>query len=632
MHKRRRVAGKERPEAEPQSPERVPSRKAIASRPLIQSDVAGLRRSPSSEDAEIASSRSRPELGPHITLCSTVAAGNVHAPARREASLTTSPANQGLIRRREHLKLRTNPGTDKITLGECPTIWAKPWGCPLLPCDSDVAAAAPIDSPPSIKNRRKVERFARIFALVAFRTAAYAASTSRITTTNSSMGLSHGWMFPKEYSAPQFLVCLLSISRNFRYAAILAFTTLTFLEFAGRRTDIYVKSKATNLLVYDLRPWYFHRYAQVSSLIRGMKRWWGERAWEYMLSSGWSTNAYGLYFGGISSQLLGNPDHRAQWDVALRFWIQRFSTYVGEMGSGCRQLLRNLQAQMVLSCEPLLSPNYDDASNDSPFPEIWRLGTRDGGVFFVLGRTGEVLGWSSRSAQRRVSNLTFTDTTRTAPRQELAIRSKICMPTFQATTNWAPHMGPHGWMTYEDVTWQDLRGDWQAYTSILHSNRNISTEPTIKPLIQHVFHPSLNKTHPHGINIAVTLPHHCALAERFVLTHVHAGGVSGPQLLPPIAARKPRIALDLEHKWTVESVRCSGERYRSSMTNGLAPGVGFVQTPEAGWFVLEETGQEIAMEEYGIQGLWATILGVKEDGSALPKQDVEALRSHFVRD
>jgi hypothetical protein len=38
------------------------------------------------------------------------------------------------------------------------------------------------------------------------------------------------------------------------------------------------------------------------------------------------------------------------------------------------------------------------------------------------------------------------------------------------------------------------------------------------------------------------------------------------------------------------------------------------------------------MEEYGIQGLWATILGVKEDGSALPKEDIEALRSRFVRD
>ena len=33
------------------------------------------------------------------------------------------------------------------------------------------------------------------------------------------------------------------------------------------------------------------------------------------------------------------------------------------------------------------------------------------------------------------------------------------------------------------------------------------------------------------------------------------------------------------------------EEGRSSMASILAPGVGFVQTPVAGWFVLEETGQ-----------------------------------------
>ncbi|KAI9764850.1 MAG: hypothetical protein M1840_007996 [Geoglossum simile] len=613
MHKRRRVA-EERPEAEPQPPERVPSRKVIDSPLVIQPCAIGLGRPLATENVEAGS---WPGLGPHITLRSTTTVGNT---------------NQGLTRRRGHLKLRMGPRTGKTTVSADPPLASPPWGRPLLPSDSDVTAAIPISSPPRIKNRRKAERFARAFALVAYRTST---TTFRTTTVAcSEVDLSHAWVFPEGYSAPQFLVCLFSISRNFRYSAILAFTFLTHLGFAGRRSDVYIQSKATDPLIHDLRPWYFHRRAEMSSRIREMGRWWGERVWRYMLSSDWSTNKHGLYFSGISSHLLGNPDHPAQWDVARRFWIQRFSTYVSGMGNGCQQLLRDLQAQMIISCEPLLPLHPSEAfneSNVSPFPEIWRLETKDGGIFFIIGRTGEVLGWNSHSAQGQVLNLTPLDMAGTPP-QESVIKSNICTQPYRATANEAPRLGQCHKIGYEDVAWRNLRRDWKAYVSIIYSNGAISMEPILQPLIQRVFYPSLSKTHPHGINNTIILPRHYALAERFILTHVHAGGVSGPQLLPPIAARKPQIALDLEHKWTVESVRCSGERYRTSMTTGLAPGVGFVQTPEAGWFVLEETGQEIAMEEYGIQGLWATILGVKEDGSALPKEDTEALRSCFVRD
>jgi hypothetical protein len=595
MHKRRRVAGEEQPEAEPQPPERVLSRKVTRSPSVIQSGV-GLGRPQTAGYVEVsATTRSRPGLGPHIVLGSTITAGNATCFARREASPAASLVNQGLIRRREHLKLRIKPRIGKTTGPADPPLASPPWGCPLLPCDLNVTVAIPISNSPMMKKRRKVERLARTFALVAYHTATTAFRTT--TATCSKIDLSHAWVFPREYSAPQFLVCLFSISRNFRYAATLAFTFLTFLEFAGRRTDVYIKSKATDPLDHDLRPWYFHRRAEMSSRTREMGRWWGERVWKYMSSSNRSTNEYGLQFSGISSRLLGNPDHPAQWDVARRFWIQRFSTYVGEMGSGCQRLLRDFQTQMIIDCEPLLSLHSSEIFNEgkaSPFPEIWRIETKDGGVFFVVGRTGEVLGWNSRSTQGRALNITSIDTARTTTPQESAIKSKICTRTYRATTNKALHLGRHHKIAKEDVTWQSLRGDWQAYVSMIYSNDTASMEPILKPLIQCVFYPSLTKTHPHGINNTIILPHHYALAERFILTHVHAGGVSGPQLLPPIATKKPQVALDLEHKWTVESVRCSGERYRTSMATDLAPGVGFVQTPEAGWFVLEETGQVCA--------------------------------------
>ena len=40
--------------------------------------------------------------------------------------------------------------------------------------------------------------------------------------------------------------------------------------------------------------------------------------------------------------------------------------------------------------------------------------------------------------------------------------------------------------------------------------------------------------------------------------------------------------------------------------------------------------QNIAQEEYGIQGMWATVLGVREDGVALSEAEREGLKSMFT--
>lgn len=40
--------------------------------------------------------------------------------------------------------------------------------------------------------------------------------------------------------------------------------------------------------------------------------------------------------------------------------------------------------------------------------------------------------------------------------------------------------------------------------------------------------------------------------------------------------------------------------------------------------------QNIAQEEYGIQGLWATVLGVHENGTRMNTEELESLAEMFV--
>jgi len=58
-----------------------------------------------------------------------------------------------------------------------------------------------------------------------------------------------------------------------------------------------------------------------------------------------------------------------------------------------------------------------------------------------------------------------------------------------------------------------------------------------------------------------------------------------------------KIQLDLDAKYAVESVKCSGESHTALLNESgrgrkvLAAGIAIIQTPEIGYFVLEETGQ-----------------------------------------
>lgn len=111
---------------------------------------------------------------------------------------------------------------------------------------------------------------------------------------------------------------------------------------------------------------------------------------------------------------------------------------------------------------------------------------------------------------------------------------------------------------------------------------------------------------PEGsIHRSITFHHHQALAERWILSNMDADEIAHG------------FSLGLHPGVLVESVRCSGERWNSSMKGVLAPGVGFVQTSETGWFVLEETGQVCILDRRDIVATAPYQIRKREDLSVL---------------
>lgn len=439
--------------------------------------------------------------------------------------------------------------------------------------DLDISVST-IRSPPRYSLRRQVEIIARVLALSAF----YGFSPH----TNS--------LVPGD-----FLRCFTGLSRSYRYASTLAFTHLIQIEFPGKRTKRWFQANMIDEKVADTRLWYWHRVSGRARVIEKFQMSWMERVWRFLTSAAMPVvssspidvgpDRFGLWFGGVSKKLLADPDLEGQFETAIRFWIRRFYVWVTTRGGGYPQLLGDLREEMVQEIQPL---------NEKNNRELWRLETRCGGVYFIVGMTGEVVGWVE--SHGAIGNgLVSAQQMRAEARISTMARIRITARTTDINSPIGFSQASGKSRGNADNTWQDLREDWREHTSAILSTSSPpkGTKSLSKGLLQYVYRPD-SKSVSHGIHESVKLPHHRLLAERWILAQVEPGGISGKPVLNFFdghTRRKEKVALDLQAKLTVESVRCSGEKWTSSMKGVLAQGLGFVQTPGIGWFVLEETGQ-----------------------------------------
>lgn len=461
--------------------------------------------------------------------------------------------------------------------------------------DNEIPASI-IRNPPLYSFRREVERTAQVLALVAF----------------------HSCSFENSMVPGHLLQYLALISRRYRYASTLAFINLVKMEFHGKRTQNWFKNKRIDEKVADVRQWYWHRVSEGASVIKRIRTSWMERVWRFLVLALESSRPsmrgtskpvkFGLWFNGINQHLITDPDLIGQFEISVRFWIRRFYVWVSRNGGGYPLLLQDLRSGMVQDVQPLIEPENQD---------LWRIETKCGSVHFIIGLTGEVIGQVQANGPMGSG---LNPVLRRA-------RTRIDTIVGPGISRRYSQVGEQDHTDTGSVSWTNLREDWKEYASTLVSSSNNSSQRIIKS----VYRPD-SKTVSHGIHESIKLPHHRALAERWVLAQVEPGGISGNPILEAshgFTRRREKLGLDLQAKFTVESVRCSGEKWISSMDGVLAQGVGFVYTPGMGWFVLEETGQNIAQEEYGIQGLWATILGVNENGTALSAKALEGLAEMF---
>lgn len=442
--------------------------------------------------------------------------------------------------------------------------------------DYEISASI-IRNPPPHLLRRQVEKITQVLALTAF----------------------YGFSINSSTSVPgDFLKYFAGLSRNYRYASTLAFTHLIRLEFPGKRTTHWLRTKRIDEGVADVRAWYWHRVSERKTAIEQVRTSWMERVWRFLVLASVPAGSsqamdigpgrLGLWFSGISQHLLADPDLHGQFETAVRFWIRRFYVWVTRNGGGYPLLLEDLRGEIVQKIQPV-----DEKGNR----ELWRVETRCGGVYFIVGMTGEVVGWVEADG-------TVGDGLESVRQR----RAKTRMGTTIRTRTGARTIGGAGSLqgnrrnqvNTDNITWQNLREDWREHASalVLSSSSPNETGAPPKRLLESVYRPG-SKTISHGIHESVKLPHHRALAERWILAQVEPGGISGKPTLEALhghARRKQKVVLDLQAKLMVESVRCAGEKWTSSMEGTLAQGLGFVQTPGMGWFVLEETGQVNSQE------------------------------------
>lgn len=456
----------------------------------------------------------------------------------------------------------------------------------------------PIQHPPRVGFRKKVENISRVLALVAHHS----------STLTSPAGT--------------FLRNTVTLSKIWYYSSILAYYHLSLYEFGGKRTSEWIKLKRADITRADFREWYWHRVQQREVKMQMVKqRWWGERVWrEYILANGLQRE-YGKHedldngglccSGAIHMSLLNENETVGQWDVAARFWAGRFcaAMFSGKIEEGGRDM------EMILSCGEYavidvypVGENggiHSNVSAGATISEVWEIVTKGAGAYIVVAGTGEVIGslQAAVDIRRRGPGSSRSPMLRTGTTISTTGASK-----FRPSTNMRGHSTLHKLSgQWDDVSWHSLRLDWRAYVSKLlayaaqpkpQGLRGATLAaypqtPTIDPvplLLSHLYHPS-PKQFKHAIHENIALPHHRVIAERFILAHAEEYGFSGGAGNPISGGKK--VGIDVDSKWRVESVVGSGEKMKTTegRVKSLGNGVVFVQTAEGGWYVLEDTGE-----------------------------------------
>lgn len=434
--------------------------------------------------------------------------------------------------------------------------------------------------PPRFILRKKIHCLSRVLALVAF----------HCSTIIEPAG--------------DFLKCTITLSKFYYYATVLAYGLLcTDYEFPGRRTNLWLKVKRVDLTIADLRKWYWHRVQQRRRKLQEVRqRWWGERVWtEYILANHLQEKFHteqGLWFQGINMELLSENEVLGQWDVAARFWSARFcaSVFSGRIENIDKMLGGGAYA--VAGARPVgENGGVTQVSAGSVVSEVWEIVDKGGNIYFIVGGTGEAIGTLHRSARlfRKCERVVRSSP---GPREGTVLTASL-IPSQLPSQSYQHDNTRRLLDSLGNITWKSLRMDWRNYVLRLltvakasaerrSTTLGLGTEP-VPLLLSHLYHPSPVQF-KYAIHQRITHPRHRAVCERFILAHAEDYGYSGGKANPISGGRK--VGLDLDCKWRVESIVCSGETLRCCGRAGkLAHGLAFVQTMECGWYILEDTGE-----------------------------------------
>ncbi|ODQ55804.1 hypothetical protein SAICODRAFT_16843 [Saitoella complicata NRRL Y-17804] len=442
--------------------------------------------------------------------------------------------------------------------------------------------------PPSLRTRKFVTKLSTILALAAY----------------------HGTDKPWE-----ILISVTCASKDWAHAAANAWGKVCEMEFGGDRLEGYFGRCGEESRGMYMRGYYAHRAREIWEKVTVVKAGWVERLFEAL---GARPGRYGVRFRGVCLRLLDEEEGIPRaWDVAMRFWIARFALKAGSAGCGKwtspAAFLRDVEETRVESC----------VSVGSGSEEIWRVEVGSGEVYFVLGETGEAVGWAppeTPETEDKGQKKGGTARKKTLRRSSTALSARR-----KRRTSTAGGCGGGG----EQLSWKELRGDWKGRIADL-LGYGVTGGGEGKTLMDRIFYYGDSVTYPRGIHTSVKtgegegslLWKRRQLAERFILGHVIPNSISGSAIFPvslPTKSSTPvfKIALDLELKYGVESVRVGSAGESAFYNQRMSPNVGFVRCCGDGWFVLAETGQEIGNEEEGIVEFWQMCLGVDGWGASV---------------
>ncbi|CCJ28752.1 unnamed protein product [Pneumocystis jirovecii] len=356
------------------------------------------------------------------------------------------------------------------------------------------------------------------------------------------------------------------VSKLWNFSVKFAWHQLILLEFPGKRTETWISS--VDPTIHNLRLWYIHRQKEKQRVLKVFKQGWIERLFRIYgqtFSCNYPTSQRELWFFGICYNLLSDPDQKGQWEVSVRFWMSRF-------------VLRMMSGESWKSWPFFFDEVYRDMiviAKRIGNSDIWRIESSNNKVWYISGQSGEAIGWDSSPCSSNMINI-------------------------------------------ENITWKDLRLDWKTYISKI-INSNLPTD-----LFNNVFYHGDTSLYPRGIHKNIKDPLRFSLAKRFVLSHVIEYSISGLYESRPFSfSLNPNLLLDLEQKYSVESVCLSGEI--AVYNQILCPGLSYIQTTEIGLFVLDEIGLEVGDDICGVRDIWALILGCNTWGSALDNDTVEKM-------